>query len=65
MGVTIAGGQDHLKGKIIRLAHLGYIDTFDVIIALSAVEMALQKFGKKVQLGKGVAAAQKILVKRY
>jgi aspartate aminotransferase-like enzyme len=65
MGVTIAGGQDHLKGKIIRLAHLGYIDTFDVIIGLAAVEMALNKFGHKVALGKGVAAAQKILVKRY
>ncbi|OGP29608.1 MAG: class V aminotransferase, partial [Deltaproteobacteria bacterium GWB2_42_7] len=30
MGVTMAGGQDHLKGKIIRIAHLGYVDNFDI-----------------------------------
>ncbi len=61
MGVTMAGGQDHLKGKIFRVAHLGYTDTFDMIIALSAVEMALKKFGWDVEFGKGVAAAEEIL----
>ena len=65
MGITLAGGQDHLKGKIIRVAHLGYIDTFDVIIAISAIEMALKKFGHDVELGKGVAAAQEILLEGY
>lgn len=65
MGVTMAGGQDHLKGKIIRIAHLGYYDTFDVIIAISAIEMALNKLGYNVEPGKGVAAAQKILMERY
>ena len=65
MGVTMAGGQDHLKGKIFRIAHLGYYDTFDVIIAISAIEMALNKFGYKVEPGRGVAAAQKILIERY
>ena len=65
MGVTLAGGQDHLKGKIIRIAHLGYYDTFDIIIAISAIEMALKKFGHNVELGKGVAAAQEILLERY
>ena len=65
MGVTLAGGQDHLKGKIIRIAHLGYYDTFDIIIAISAIEMALKKFGHDVELGKGVAAAQDILGERY
>ena len=64
-GVTLAGGQDHWKGKIVRIAHLGYIDTFDIIIAISVVEMALAKFGAKVELGKGVAAAQKILLEGY
>jgi aspartate aminotransferase-like enzyme len=61
IGVTLAGGQDHLKGKIIRIAHLGYVDTFDTIIAISAVEMALKKFGHNVTLGAGVAAAEAIL----
>lgn len=65
MGVTLAGGQDHLKGKIIRIAHLGYYDTFDIIIAISSIEMALVKLGHKTELGKGVAAAQQILMERY
>ncbi len=65
MGVTLAGGQDHLKGKILRIAHLGYIDTFDIIISISAIEMALAKFGHKTELGKGVAAAEKILAEGY
>jgi len=65
VGVTMAGGQDHLKGKILRIAHLGYVDTFDIIISISAIEMALAKAGHKVQFGKGVAAAQEILVEGY
>ncbi|TDJ52432.1 MAG: alanine--glyoxylate aminotransferase family protein [Nitrospina sp.] len=64
-GVTLAGGQDQWKGKIIRIAHLGYVDTFDTIIAISAIEMALKKFGHPVELGKGVAAAQNILLEAY
>jgi len=65
MGVTMAGGQDHLKGKVLRIAHLGYIDTFDILISIAAIEMALVKFGHKVELGKGVAAAQQILIEGY
>ncbi len=65
MGITLAGGQDHLKGKILRIAHLGYVDTFDIIIAISAIEMALAKAGHKLEFGKGVAAAQKILIEGY
>ena len=34
-GLKLAGGQDTLKGKIIRLGHMGYIDQFDVLAALS------------------------------
>ena len=40
MGVTFAGGQDQLKGKIVRIAHLGYIGVFDVVTAIAALEMA-------------------------
>ncbi len=64
-GVTLAGGQDQWKGKIIRIAHLGYVDTFDTIVAISAIEMALKKFGHAVELGTGVAAAQEILLEAY
>jgi aspartate aminotransferase-like enzyme len=55
--LTIAGGQDQAKGKIFRIAHLGYVDRFDVITAVSAVELTLKELGAKVDLGKGVAAA--------
>ncbi len=64
-GVTMAGGQDQWKGKVVRIAHLGYVDTFDTIIAIAALEMALKKFGHAVALGKGVAAAQEILLEAY
>ena len=53
-GVTLAGGQDQWKGKVIRIAHLGYVDTFDTVIALSALEMAMRKFGLPVEFGKSV-----------
>ena len=65
MGVTLAGGQDQWKGKVLRIAHLGYIDSFDINIAISALEMALKKMGHNVTLGKGVSAAQKILLEGY
>jgi aspartate aminotransferase-like enzyme len=61
MHVTFAGGQDQLKGKIVRIAHLGYVGTFDVVTGLAALELALQHFGAPVELGRGVGAAQSIL----
>jgi aspartate aminotransferase-like enzyme len=62
-GITGAGGQDKLKGKIFRIAHLGYADTFDVITAVAGIEMVLKGLGHPVKLGSGVAAAQEILMK--
>jgi aspartate aminotransferase-like enzyme len=62
-GVSIAGGQVELEGKIVRLAHMGYMERFDVIIGLSALEMMLNDMGAKVDLGKGVAAAERLLQK--
>ncbi len=62
-GVSIAGGQDHLKGKIFRLAHMGYMDSFDVIIGLTALEKTLRDMGYKIpQPGKAVEAAEAALV---
>lgn len=60
-GITAAGGQDHLKGKIFRISHMGYVDTFDVIMALSAVEMVLKDLGHPVPLGAGVGKAEELL----
>lgn len=62
VGVTFAGGQDRFKGRIVRMAHLGYIDVFDTISGIAAMEMALARFGHPVQLGAGVAAAQRVLM---
>ncbi len=60
-GVTIAGGQDHAKGKIFRLAHLGYVDDQDVLTGLAALEMALMDLGYELNNRSGVRAAQMIL----
>ena len=65
MGVTFAGGQDHLTGKIVRIAHLGYYDVFDICTAMSAIEIALNRFGYPVQMGAGVGAAQAVLADRF
>ena len=62
-GITGAGGQDKLKGKIFRIAHLGYADTFDAITAIAGIEMVLKGLGHPVKLGTGVGAAQEILMK--
>ncbi|MBA3060685.1 MAG: alanine--glyoxylate aminotransferase family protein [Nitrospirae bacterium] len=61
-GITAAGGHDHVKGKIFRIAHLGYADTFDVITAIAGVEMVLKGMGHPVKLGAGVAAAEELLM---
>jgi len=61
-GITAAGGQDHLKGKIFRVSHMGYMDTFDVILTLAAIEMVLKGLGHPVKLGSGVAKAQELLM---
>ena len=61
--ITIAGGQAEAKGKIFRIAHLGYVDAYDVIIGISALEMVLKELGHPVDLGKGVKAATEILGK--
>jgi aspartate aminotransferase-like enzyme len=60
-GIKLAGGQDTLKGKIIRLAHMGHIDAFDVLAALSGLELVLLEMGHSVEPGAGLAAAQRVL----
>jgi aspartate aminotransferase-like enzyme len=60
-GIKLAGGQDSLKGKVIRLGHMGAIDVFDVLAGLSALELVLLEMGHAVEPGSGVAAAQRVL----
>ncbi|RKY02305.1 MAG: aminotransferase [Spirochaetes bacterium] len=61
-GIIAAGGQAHLKGKIIRIAHIGYFGPLDIIMAISALEMELKRMGYPVELGKGVKIAEEILL---
>jgi aspartate aminotransferase-like enzyme len=61
-GITVAEGQDRAKGKIIRIAHLGYYDRLDMIMVISALEMLLKEMGYAFELGKGVKAAEEILM---
>ena len=62
-GITIAGGQGSMKGKIFRIAHMGYADNSDVLVALGTLELVLADLGYPVKLGEGVRAAQQILQK--
>jgi aspartate aminotransferase-like enzyme len=60
-GVYIAGSQDPHKGEFFRISHLGYMSRFDIIIALSALEMTLSELGYRFELGESIKAAEKIL----
>ena len=60
-GVTFAGGQEQLKGKIFRCAHMGGIDREHTMEAIRALEQALAKLGHKFSALGGTSAAQKIL----
>jgi aspartate aminotransferase-like enzyme len=61
-GVTIAGGQGRLKGRIARIAHCGYFGAFDIVVTIAAFEMTLRELGHEVELGAGVAAAQRVFL---
>ena len=62
-GVTIAGGQDELKGKVFRIAHMGFIEEFDIIAGISCLEKVLHQMGYKFTLGEGVKAAEEVFLK--
>lgn len=63
-GLKLANGQDTLKGKVWRLAHMGYTDQFEVLAALSGIELVLLDVGFNLESGAGVAAAQQQLASR-
>jgi len=63
-GAIVANGQGSMKGKIFRLAHLGYYDAVDLFAALAALEIVLLKVGHKVELGSGIRAAQEAYLRR-
>jgi serine---pyruvate transaminase len=59
-GVTVAGGQGRLKGRIVRIAHCGYYGAFDIVAALTALEMSLRDLGVEVEPGAGAGGAQRV-----
>jgi len=62
LGITVAGGQGHLKGKIVRIAHCGYYGAFDIVIALTGLEMALIELGYDCAPGTAAGAAEEVLI---
>ncbi len=61
LGVSFAGGQGSLKGKIVRVAHLGWVDELDIYQAMSALEIALDRNGYHVEFGAAVRAAEEAI----
>lgn len=61
-GITTVGGQDKLKGKIVRIGHMGYMDELDVISGIAALEMILADLGFDFEPGQGVTAVQQVLI---
>jgi serine---pyruvate transaminase len=59
-GITVAGGQGHLKGKIVRIAHCGYYGAFDIVVALTGLEMAVRELGHDAEPGAAVGAAERV-----
>ncbi|MDD5166082.1 MAG: alanine--glyoxylate aminotransferase family protein [Candidatus Omnitrophica bacterium] len=63
-GITIAGGQAELKGKVIRIAHMGYIEESDIIAGIACLEKVLKQMGHNFTLGSGVSAAEEVFLKK-
>jgi len=61
-GITVAGGQDRAKGKIIRIAHLGYYEKLDMVMVISALEMLLKEIGHRFELGSGVRRLEEVFM---
>jgi len=60
-GFTVAGGQEQIAGKVIRISHLGYADDFDTLSVIAGLERALRDLGWNVEPGVGLTAAQRVL----
>ncbi|MDC3425984.1 alanine--glyoxylate aminotransferase family protein [Aquibacillus sp. 3ASR75-11] len=62
--LSVAGGQQHLKGEIFRIGHMGYCAPADILQIVAILEIALKRIGKNVPLGSGTAAAQEVYLKK-
>ena len=61
--ILLAGGQDHMKGKIFRVGHLGYVNDRDIITVISAICNRLLNLGKisAQQAGEALVVASRYL----
>jgi aspartate aminotransferase-like enzyme len=64
-GSIIANGQGEMKGRIFRIAHLGYFDVADLFAVIAELELILHANGIAVKLGAGVAAVQRVYAENY
>ncbi|MDN8847874.1 alanine--glyoxylate aminotransferase family protein, partial [Staphylococcus aureus] len=62
--ITIAGGQGHLKGEILRIGHMGQISPFDILQVVSALEILLTEFRNESYVGKAITKYMEV-VKAY
>ncbi len=60
-GIVVAGGQDQLKGRAIRINHMGYVDEVDTLGCIAAIELTLRRMGHSVRPAAGIAAAMDVL----
>lgn len=63
-GLRVTGGQDQLKGKIIRVAHLGYTGITDLLGAITVLELTLKEMGFNLPLGEGTRAALEVFTQK-
>jgi aspartate aminotransferase-like enzyme len=61
LGVTVQGGQDQMKAKLVRIGHMGHLGPFDMLVAVSALELGLSRLAYRFEPGAGVAAVQRII----
>lgn len=60
LNVKVAGGQQHLKGHIFRIGHMGYCEPNDILTVIATLEVALKKLNTPITLGSGIQAAEEV-----
>jgi aspartate aminotransferase-like enzyme len=63
LGVSVQGGQDQMRGKLVRIGHMGYVSPFDILVAVSALELGLARMGYRFESGAALAAVQQQLAR--
>jgi aspartate aminotransferase-like enzyme len=55
-GIRLAGGQGKLAGKIVRIGHMGFVDPFDTLNAVTAIGLTIRALGGQVDTATAIAA---------